>query len=460
MDIKIFDMKKKLTLSLLVVLFFSTYLSAQQKIYLNGIVSKPFAHYHVGDTIPILAKRTNPNTLKPQYLVHVFTEVRAVSEDKITLLDEGHDFWEMVWIENRAENVNKVGWERGRREELHQEALDYYSTALSNKMVFEDDMLYDYLYQMVNLIHPTPLVKERSSNFSIVVLNSTEQIGFAFDNGMIVLTTGMLASTKTEAELLNVLAECVAHVVLEHNLINLNARLKTEARARTWATIAAVTMATAQTIDGINYGYVPDYSVSADLGMSVYFLSTSALEDIGAQYTSEQRIKAQGYGKAFLKQYPEIISLDDYQYTGVIANAISTAAWQEYHLKNYFYAMQLTERLNNLDLATDKDYLLLSRIQRRISNDRYSIQLALDYIQKGKGKSIEPLADLEKEAGIVYSRLNQPDKAKESYMKYREFLLKLKEEGKHVEPELQSIDQLIQRKGYLVGQVATAIEEN
>lgn len=453
-------MKKKLTLSLLVVLLFSTHLSAQQKIYLNGIVSKPFAHYHVGDTIPILAKRTNPNTLKPQYLVHVFTEVRAVSEDKITLLDEGHDFWEMVWIENRAENVNKVGWERSRREELHQEALDYYSTALSNKMVFEDDMLYDYLYQMVNLIHPTPLVKERSSNFSIVVLNSTEQIGFAFDNGMIVLTTGMLASTKTEAELLNVLAECVAHVVLEHNLINLNARLKTEARARTWATIAAVTMATAQTIDGINYGYVPDYSVSADLGMSVYFLSTSALEDIGAQYTSEQRIKAQGYGKAFLKQYPEIISLDDYQYTGVIANSISTAAWQEYHLKNYFYAMQLTERLNNLDLATDKDYLLLSRIQRRISNDRYSIQLALDYIQKGKGKSIEPLADLEKEAGIVYSRLNQPDKAKESYMKYREFLLKLKEEGKHVEPELQSIDQLIQRKGYLVGQVATAIEEN
>jgi hypothetical protein len=42
-------------------------------------------------------------------------------------------------------------------------------------------------------------------------------------------------------------------------------------------------------------------------------------------------------------------------------------------------------------------------------------------------------------------------------MKYREFLLKLKEEGKHVEPELQSIDQLIQRKGYIVGQVANAV---
>jgi hypothetical protein len=161
-----------------------------------------------------------------------------------------------------------------------------------------------------------------------------------------------------------------------------------------------------------------------------------------------------------LKQYPEIQSLDNYQYNGVIANAISVAAWQEYHLKNYFYAMQLAERLNDMDLATDKDYLLLSRIQRRISNDLYSIQLALDYINKGKQKSIEPLADLEKEAGIVYSRLNQPEKAKESYMKYREFLLLLKQEGKHVEPELQSIDQLIQRKGYLVGQVAKAADEN
>lgn len=440
------------------MLLFSASLSAQQKVYLNGIVAKPFAHYQLGDTIPILAKRTNPNTLKPQYLVHVFREVKAVNEDRITLLDEGHDYWEMVWIENRAESVTKAGWERGRREELHQEAIDYYTTALGNKMVFEDDMLYDYLYQVVNLIHPTPLIKDRSSNFSIVVLNSTDRAGFSFDNGMIVLTTGMLATTKSEDDLLKVLTECVAHTVLEHNLINLNLRLKAEARARTWATIGAVTMATAQTIDGVNHGYVPDYSLSADLGMSIYFLSTSALEDIGAKYTSEQRIKAQRYGKEFLKQYPDIQALDNYQYTGIIANAISATAWQEYHLKNYLYAMQLTERLNDLDLATDKDYLLLSRIQRKISNDRYSIQLALDYINKGKQKAIDPLPDLEKEAGIVFGRLNQPDLAKEAYMKYREHLLQLKQEGRQVDSELQNINQLIQRKGYLNSTVAKVEE--
>ncbi|MHA7129218.1 hypothetical protein [Algoriphagus namhaensis] len=94
-----------------------------------------------------------------------------------------------------------------------------------------------------------------------------------------------------------------------------------------------------------------------------------------------------------------------------------------------------TKLLNAADLSAQKlDYLLLSRIQRRISNDRFSIQLALDYIQEVKTKSIEPLADFDKEAALVYSRLDQPEKAKDSYMKYRESLLKLKSEGKHVDP--------------------------
>jgi hypothetical protein len=87
----------------------------------------------------------------------------------------------------------------------------------------------------------------------------------------------------------------------------------------------------------------------------------------------------------------------------------------------------------------------LSRIQRRKSNKLESNQLALDYLRIARNMALDPMPELDKEEGLVYARLNQSEKSKASYLKYRESLLELKSQGKNVDTELRMINQYIQR---------------
>lgn len=435
-------------LILFIFLFSPTITQAQETIEVYAKLLYPVLDHSAGDTVRVNGVKSNPTTGKKQYLINsrIVGSSKYVNEDRLNIFDENLDFWERIWFEYRAEEVNKNGWEKDKRQELHEDAIDYYSQALANNMVFQDDLLYDYLYQLLYHIHPTPLVKDKTTNFSLVILNSTEPTSFAFDNGMIVLTAGLIASTNSEEELINILAQNVAHSVMEHNLVNLNRAIKQERRARIWGTVAAVASATAMAVDQAQNGTFHDYTLAADLGLSVYFLSAGTLGNIGAQYTDLQKRTAKVIGGNYLKTYPETVILDDYSFTNQIASTISFTAWQEYHLKNYSYAQMLAQKLNTLNMATDKDFLLLSKIQRKISGDRNSNQLALEYIEMAKKKSVNPLPELYQEAGMIYTRLNESEKANEAFLKYRDELMTLKAQGSQVDAELDRINQYLQRK--------------
>ncbi len=419
---------------------------AQSKVSLKGYVIRPFGEYTVGDTVTVWGTRKNINTGVLQYYIRSsFGEYRYFNEDRISLLGNDLDFWENVWMENRAETINKKGWESGLRQELIEDAMDYYSQALTNGMVLQDDMLYDYVYQLIYSIHPYSMLKDRATDFSLVILNSTELTAFSFDNGMIVLTTGLIAGTDSENELNLILAECIAHAVLEHNLVNLNEVIRAERRARIWGTVAALAAATAMAVDEVNNGVFHDYTLAADFGMSVYFLSSQVLDNLGASYSSEQRLLAKRLSSRFMEMHPQVNFLNDQQYLNTIASAVSITSWKEYHVKNYSYAQLLALKLADSGMATDIDYLLLSRIQRRKSNELESNQLALDYLRIARNMALDPMPELDKEEGLVYARLNQSEKSKASYLKYRESLLELKSQGKNVYTELRMINQYIQR---------------
>ncbi|MCR9016804.1 M48 family metalloprotease [Aquiflexum gelatinilyticum] len=442
-------------LLLLVFVLVANFSFSQSKVTLKGYVIRPFGEFAVGDTVTVWGTRKNINTGAVQYYIRSsFGEYRYFNEDRISLLGNDLDFWENVWMENRAETINKKGWESGLRQELIEDAMDYYSQALANNMVLQDDMLYDYVYQLIYSIHPYSMLKDRASDFSLVILNSTEHIAFSFDNGMIVLTTGLIASTGSENELNLILAQCIAHAVLEHNLVNLNEVIRAERRARIWGTVATVAAATAMAVDEVNNGVYHDYSLAADFGMSVYFLSSQVLDNLGAGYTSEQQLMAKKIASQFMDEHPQVNFLDDQQYLNTIASAVSITAWQEYQLKNYSYAQLLALKLAESGMASDTDYLLLSRIQRRKSNEFESNQLAMEYLKTARKLALDPLPELDKEEGLIYARLQQHEKSIAAYLKYRDSLLELKAEGKNVESELRMINQYLQRN---LGQKASAM---
>ncbi|MGY6521720.1 MAG: M48 family metalloprotease [Mongoliitalea sp.] len=423
--------------------------SAQDVIQLRGVLLRSAGEYSAGDTITLVSQRMKFDGVTKQYGYISYGNRRFIDEDRVEVLNPDMDFWEEIWFSNRADEITKVGWEAEKRQELYEDAMDYYTTALKNNLIFEDELLSDYLYQLTLAIHPFEMLKERQRNFSILILKSPEETSFAFDNGMIVLTTGLLATLRTEEQLIQLLAENVAHVVLEHNLINFNRALRAERNARIWGTITAVAVATAMAVDEVNSGRWHDYGLAADLGASVYFLSKNTRSNIGAEYTNEQRILANKTARRFLRTYPEVVDHDEIAFITHLAPAISAAAWSQFYYKHYGTAYRMIQRLEDHGLTTDMDYFLMSRIIRKQYNDLESNQLALEYIEKGRAKSWENLPELYKEEGLIYQRIGAYDKAIEAFSKYRDHLSSLREKGQLVDSELRSIDQFIQRTSNL-----------
>ncbi|WP_114747912.1 hypothetical protein [Pleomorphovibrio marinus] len=437
---------------LILILFWgvANHLLAQDLVHLSGVVEKPIVNQTVGDTITVYAIKENFNSGRERYMVRGTEGFTFYNSDRIRILEGELSFWEEIWMRNRAEEVYKNGWERELRADIREDATDYFIQAQSSNMIFEDDMLYDYLYQLIHRIHPYPLLKETASNFSVLVLTSMEERIFSFDNGMIILTTGYLASLSSEKELTEALAVAIAHTNLEHNLVNLKYEIRAERRARIWGTVAATAASVALAFDQNQNDVFFNSMVAQDFGRSVYFLADEILKNIGAKYDQEQMNEAERVGLYYMNSAYEGEKLDSRSYLSLTANAISFAAMQEYVVKNYHYAHQLLLKLEELDIATDRDYLLLSQIQRKLSNSPESDDIALYYLKKAKGKSLSPLIEIDKEMALVFSRMGNHQKTEEALLNYRENLLEKRKDGINVKKELDRVEQVLQRKSFQI----------
>jgi len=158
-------MKRIFTL-ILAVLLTSQFAEAQK--FSMGKVIKPLPPFAIGDTIPVYGMKLT-NSKKIQYYTPGSEGDRFVTEDRIQLLPNNYKFWEQVWFEYRGADFKKSGWEKENRQLLYDDALEYFQQAKNNQLIFEDDLLTDYLYQLVFRIFPESLIKDRVSNFSIVL---------------------------------------------------------------------------------------------------------------------------------------------------------------------------------------------------------------------------------------------------------------------------------------------------
>lgn len=427
--------------SFILILVISIQMSDAQIIN-RAVVVKSAPPHNIGDTIPVYGmKLTNSN--KVQYYIRGVEGDWFINEDRLQMLPNQVDFWEQIWFEYRGADFRKLGWESENRQLLYDDALDYFQHAKNSDLLFEDDLLTDYLYQLVFQIYPKHLIKERAANFSIVVIKSLEANSFAFDNGMIVITTAQIAQTKSEKELKGILANRIANIVLDHNLLNLRQQLRAERRANMWGNLVTIASTAAMLHSNVKHGTQFEYYDALDLGVSAHFLSAAILENIGAKYSQEQSLEAFNVARRFMSSQDNAYYINDEEFLANISSTISFNAWQEYNVKNYHYALALTNRLYEADLATEEDYLLLSHIYRKTSNTKESNLHALDFLNTAGKISSSKIIQLDREAGMIYLRLNEREKAKNSFANYKNNLLELQKAGQDVSHELKSVNQLM-----------------
>jgi hypothetical protein len=388
----------------------------------KGIALQNISGYKAGDTVDIFGFKESASG-RTSYLIGNGRYERYVTSSKVKLLDENLDFWQIVWLENQSTHINSNGWQTDLRSTLRDDFYEYASQMEINGLVFRDEYLEDYLRQLLLIVHPRALIKEMPARLNILMIKAIKPEVFTFDNGTIVMTTGMLASTRSEQELLSILSEQTAHVVLDHHLMNITMEIRNERSAEFWTAFATIASAVAMEFSNIRYG---THFHTGDLvlaGLSAAAISDAIVQSTGADFNSEQKQNAKELSGAFmedLQQRENFEYLPDKEYMINISSALSTTAWMEYHHHNYDQSMQYMDRVFELGIANEEDYLLRAKLTRTLSNTYQSNAEALRLINTALAMNDFDFVEALAEKGLILIRLGEVAEAREVFVSYKE----------------------------------------
>jgi hypothetical protein len=403
------------------ILFFSFQISFGQSNY-KGIALKDVNGYRAGDTVDIFGFKQNSSG-KSCYLIGKGFNEKYISSTKLELLDDDLDFWQLVWLENQSSHINSTGWQTDLRSTLRDDFYEYASQMEINGLVFRDEYLEDYLRQLLIILHPKALIKEVPSRLNVLMITAIKPEIFTFDNGTIVITTGMLAKTRSEQELLAILSEQTAHVVLDHNLMNLTMEIRNEHSAEFWSAFATIASVVAMEFSNVRYGtnfHVGDLVLT---GLSAAAISDALVQSAGAEYSLEQKQQAKKLSETFmsgLQQKKDFEFLPDKEYMINISTALSLTAWQEYHHHNYDQAMRYMDRVFELGIANEEDYLLRAKLTRTLSNTYQSNTEALRLINTALAMNDFNFVEALAEKGLILIRKGEVAEARAVFITYKE----------------------------------------
>lgn len=217
-------------------------------------------------------------------------------------LRNGTDFWRMLALEQKVyHEMIRNGQQYAMRRELAEEAIEYLHRLESEQLLYQDLHLELYLSNLLNRICPTALDDLRNQVLQVRIVKDRVPHIELFPNGMLFLSTGLLSALESEEQVIGLMAEEVAHYVLDHAVQNINAEIKRERRAAFWAGVATVAAAATD----VYLASQDEYYVPGALTESVAILSVDIAQSInrrmGMAYTQLQEVEAHTSAARYLR---------------------------------------------------------------------------------------------------------------------------------------------------------------
>ena len=476
---------------------------ATDRIRLTSMNGGGFERLDAGAAFDILGYEAASGFKQVNYQVEyngkMYTTIsRNVSEDiaidyaEISL----EELWTVSYIQSEGlEQVVKNGWEPELRAEVEQEYLELER----NLEFYEDPLLQDYLNQLLMRVYPGELPKRHTANLRVRLFSGPEPWAFGCTNGNIYLSTGMLATLGSEAELMGVLATEVAHIYFDHSVTNYRKQEQREARAKFWTgllTAAALAAETAVAVDAANAGNFDliDYNFYGLFTESVFLLSSSVasavLNRLGMDYTRDQKVEADRIAQLVLQKhgmdkealatglrrirdyyhstreyllYPEEVPFTqvthrvttlggslkselpppEVGYLRRCASLSFISAWQEYREGEFELAQRLVDRQVEHGIASVDDQVLRSVLLRRKTMDPGKVRQALVWLNEAGEQARAIPSELYMERAILYNRLGNTTLVRKELEAYRQALLAMGPMGQ--EKRLRWVEQMLER---------------
>lgn len=202
------------------------------------------------------------------------------------------DFWQYTFLTCHLYEIQAEKEETNeQRREIEQESLEYLEHL--QEIVYEDAYTASYVQGIVAKLCGSYVSTNRNGNVNALVIQAPEPVSFMLPTGNIIVSTGLLCTLDSEAELTAILASEIGHYLYDHQVNNVRRNERRAQRALFWANI----------FDAVAYGLAEDYyyngyssdlkaSFTANIGTIVALLCVPAIDRLGMDYTSSQEQKA------------------------------------------------------------------------------------------------------------------------------------------------------------------------
>ncbi len=360
---------------ILLIMFCTLQNNYSQVNYLKGILLRNKYGYSSGDTLIFYGTAIKKNNS----LFFIDRNQYMYPQDEIQLTDET-GFWDryqFIFGKNRNKNASVTHNIRSRME---RQTKDYLSRLETDNKYYKDYYIEDYLQQLLQRVHYPQFNKNGKKYFNVKILNDATSAYYPFANGTILITSQLIADTDSESELLEILVKAVGYILFDLNYENADS------------------------------------------------FSDNILKNLGATGSGSTYKQLNKIAENFQKEFDtgknsKELFLSTEAYYNQIAGIISYTAWQEYYSQDYMKALNLLKKLTENNIATDEDYILMSRIYRKISNSPDSNREALLFLQKAVEKNTIGFPELYAELGLTYIRLSEYTDASGAFKKYEEAIV-------------------------------------
>ena len=381
------------------------------------------------------------------------------------------NFWERAWVRHlaaRADDDGTIAWRYEDRQALSSLTADYQNAIGAADGFWTHLQVQDYLQRRLLTVQPNPMMPGRPGAFRRRVLSTTTPNALALNDGTIILTTGLLTTLKTEAQLHAVLAHEVAHVVLDHALATYRSGKKSSrARNLLGSVVSGVTSVVTPGLGGRRPFEATVYDLSAGLAtryLDQEFIAAAGLEYDRAQERAANRLAQQWllahdqppgalhaalraldrdglrtsttHGSAFPDSHPGTASerrphlgtvienqggdpaiLDstsaapDRRYDTRIAAVLEHEAEMDLASRRFHSALSVLNRALRSEWATAETHLFKAIAVRNTTTGAVGTREALALLDEAAARADAPTPQIEAERALLHLRQGNPEQA-------------------------------------------------
>lgn len=298
-------MKRTLTFCLIALLCAMNGMAKQEPMsdYLNVKGTLKEAYQQMPQGAPVIIRMVMRVSETDQYETGIYYQIESNGQNfllpqswlNIVAMDKPEtvsDFWQQTYLKHHIyEQRKEQEKNQDFRREVEEECQDY--LAHLNDIVYEDAYMTSYVQGLVATLCADQVLTGRNGNLNVCVIQSLEPTVFVLPSGTLIVSTGLLSSLDSEAELVALLATEIGHHLFDHLMDNIHKAERRAKRATFWANV----------FNELSYSFEGEYyfrgnhdalnaSLAADIGEIISLLCLPAFDRLGMNYSDKQEKEA------------------------------------------------------------------------------------------------------------------------------------------------------------------------